>query len=380
MQTRRDFLAAAAAGASLMLQDTCADASTPAATQRLLIGTSNPSATGGEGKGIYVSQFRGGILSPPVLAVETRSPGFLAMAPHGLLFAEQAPAKQNAQAASYRVGSGADIHALSQAEAGDPGACHVGITKDGSCVFVANYSGGSVASFTAAGDGTLKRASFIQFPPDEHGPSKFQGNAHAHCCTVSPGGGFVLVNDLGLDRIHVFRLNHATAELVPHTPSHWASAAGAGPRHVVVHPNGKWIYSINELDNTVNQLLWHEADGTLTTLATITTLPHPAPEAHACEVIFSKDHRFLYASNRFLEGFAVFSIDAATGALKPVQHPENPGQQSRHIAIDATGKWFLSANQFSGDVSVFPVDTATGKLGPRSSSIAVEGASCLLFA
>lgn len=356
-----------------------AGAVAPVAAQRLLIGTTNTSAKGGEGKGIYVSEFRDGTLSPPVLAVETRSPGFLAMGPRGLLFAEQAPSKQTAQAASFHVGSGSAIRPISQADAGDPGACHVGITKDGRCVFVSNYSGGNVASFTATREGVLKRASFIQFPPDEHGPTKFQEKAHAHSAIPSPGGGFVLVNDLGLDRIHVFRLDHATAKLLPHTPSHWASAAGAGPRHLAVHPNGKWIYCINELDNTVDQLLWNEEKGTLTTLATVSTLPHAFPDAHACELVFSKDMRFLYASNRFLEGFAVYSIDAATGALTAVQFPENPGEQSRHIAIDGTGKWFLSANQFSGDVSVFPIDNATGKLGPRSSMIAVDGASCLLF-
>ena len=376
MGTRRDFLATAAAGAAMMLHD----AEAKATAQRLLIGTSNTSATGGAGKGIYVSEFRNGTLTAPVLAAETRSPGFLAMAPRDLLFVQQSPARQNAEAASYRVGSGSAITAVSQADAGDPGACHIGLTKDARCVFVSNYGGGSVASFTATPDGMLKRASFIQFPPDEHGPTKFQEKAHAHSALPSPGGNFVLVNDLGLDRIHVFRLDHATAALLPHTPSHWASAAGAGPRHLAVHPNGKWIYCINELDNTVNQLLWNEKDGTLKTLATVSTLPHPYPDAHACELVFSKDMRFLYASNRFLEGFAVFSMDAATGALTPVQFPENPGKQSRHIAIDPTGKWFLSANQFSGDVSVFPIDTMTGKLGPRSSSIAVDGASCLLFA
>lgn len=380
MGTRRDFLATAAAGAAMMLHNAPAEAAAPATSQRLLIGTTNTSASGGEGKGIYVSEFRDGTLSAPVLAVATRSPGFLAMAPHGLLYAEQAPAKGNAEAASFDVGKGADIKPLSHADAGDPGACHVGITEDGRCVFVASYGGGNVASFTATAEGLLQRASFIQFPPDEHGPTKFQKTSHAHSAIPSPGGGFVLVNDLGLDRIHVFRLDHATAKLLPHTPSHWASAAGAGPRHLALHPNGEWIYCINELDNTVNQLLWNETDGTLTTLATVSTLPHPYPDAHACELVFSKDVRFLYASNRFLEGFAVYAIDAATGGLTAVQYPQNPGKQSRHIAIDATGKWFLSANQFSGDVSVFPIDTSTGKLGQSSSSIAVDGASCLLFA
>ena len=351
--------------------------------QRLIIGSTNPQPTSGAGKGIYVTEFCDGALTSPVLAVEVRSPGFLAMAPDGLLFAEQSPSEGNAEAATYRVGAGADIKPLGQDDAGDPGSCHIAITADGRCAFVANYSGGSVASFHADADGALQQASFIQFPPGEHGPvASRQDKSHVHCSTVAPGGNFVLVNDLGLDRIHIFRLDHATAKLLPHSPTHWASAPGAGPRHIVCHPNGIWIYCINEVNCTVDQLLWDPTQGTLTTLATIGTLPagDTAYEPRASELVFSTDLRFLYGSNRVSETFVVYALDPQTGALTLVQNLDNPGVESRHIAIDPSGKWFLSANQFSSDVSVFPIDTRTGMLGSRTSSIAVGGASCLLFA
>ncbi len=358
-----------------------AEATTP--SQRLLIGTSNPSPNGGEGKGIYVSHFADGALTEPVLAVEVSSPGFLAMGPDGLLFAEESPVNGHGQAATYRVVDDTSIVPLDNASSGGPGTCHVCITPDGRCVAVANYDGGSIASFRAKPDGALQQASFIQFPPDEHGPvASRQDKSHCHCVTVAPGGNFLLVNDLGLDRIHIFRLDHATAKLLPHTPSHWSSAPGAGPRHIVCHPNGKWIYCINEVNCTTNQLLWNQTDGTLATLATISTLPEgdTTNEPRASELVFSKDLRFLYGSNRVSDTFVVYALDPQTGAPTLVHHCPNPGTESRHIAIDASGQWFLSANQFSGDVSVFPIDTSTGKLGTRSSSIAVEGASCLLFA
>jgi 6-phosphogluconolactonase len=351
--------------------------------QRLMIGTSNPSPDGGEGKGIYVAEFRDGALSEPVLAVKVSSPGFLAMAPNSLLFAEESPVSGDGQAATYRVGAGTSVVPLHTATSSGPGTCHLCITQDGLCAAVANYDGGSVASFRASADGALQQATFIQFPPDQHGPvASRQDKSHCHCVTVAPGGEFVLVNDLGLDRIHVFRLDHATAQLLPHRPSHWASAPGAGPRHIVCHPNGWWIFCINEVNCTVNQLRWNAADGTLTTLATISTLPEgdTAHEPRACELVFSKDLRFLYGSNRVSDTFVVYALDPRTGAPTLVHHCDNPGTESRHINIDASGKWFLSANQFSGDVSVFPIDAATGKLRPRSSSIAVDGASCLLFA
>lgn len=366
-----------------MLHGSLADASLTTGKLRLLIGTSNTAANGGAGRGIYVAEFQDGILSAPVLAVETRSPGFLATAPHGLLYAQTAPEGKNSDAASYRLDAGTAIHGIDHADAGDAGGCHIGVSRDGRCVFVANYGGGNVASFAATKDGRLRRATFIQFPPTEHGPrADRQEKSHAHSAVTSPDGNYVLVNDLGLDRIHVFRLNRATAELMPHTPSHWSSAPGAGPRHLACHPNGKWIYCINEVNNTVDQLLWNASEGSLRTLGTVSTLPPdtPTPGAHACELVFAKDLRFLYASNRTYEGFVVFALDAATGSLTPMQYISNPGKESRHLAIDPSGKWFLSANQFSGDVSVFPINTTTGNLGERRGLIEVAGASCLVFA
>jgi 6-phosphogluconolactonase len=356
-----------------------------AGPQRLFIGTSNPTAHGGTGAGIYTATFHDGKLSAPELAVAAPSPSFLAVVPgtHTPIFAVLGGDAAGASAAASYATSTSALRPISNASANGDGGCHISVSADGHTVLVANYSGGSVASFRADAAGNLAQASFVQFPPNQHGPvTDRQEKAHAHSALVSPDGNFVFVNDLGLDRIHVFQLDRATSKLLPHKPDHWASAPGAGPRHLVVHPNGKWVYCINELNSTIDQLEWNATHGVLTTKSTVHTLPPgvKADETRACEMVFSHDLRFLYASNRVHESFAVFAVDSATGALSVIQELPNPGKEARHIAIDPGGKWFLSANQFSGDVSVFPLDTATGKLGPRSSKIDLAGPSCLIFA
>ncbi len=377
MHTRREFLAGAAATAAMMLQEANAQAGGP----RLLIGTSNPSASGGHGEGIFVAEFAGGKLTQPRLWIKAPSPSFLAVPAAGKpVFAVLGGDDSLSAAASYDI---AAASVLGRASSGGAGGCHVGVSKDGRTVLVANYGGGSAASFAADAGGRLTEASFVQFPPDQHGPvADRQEQSHAHSTLVSPDGDFVFVNDLGLDRIHIFRLDRVTSKLMPNKPDHWAAASGSGPRHLVYHPNGRWIYCIHELNSTIAQLQWNSTHGVLTTKNVVSTLPAgtAAPQARACEMVFSKDARFLYASNRVHESFAVFSVHAATGALTLIQERLNPGREARHMAVDPSGRWFLSANQFSGDISVFPLDTATGKLGERSSSVALPGPSCLLFA
>ena len=352
-------------------------------SQRLFIGTANTARDGsGAGPGIFAAEFADGKLSQPEMIATINSPGFLAKAKNSDILFVQASSKGHTTAAAFRIGSGRSLTEISRAQSQGGGGCHIGVSHDVRACFVANYGGGSVSSFLADAGGQLTEASFIQFPPDEHGPDKDrQEKAHAHCTVVSPDGDFVFVNDLGLDRIHVFALDHATAKLTQHTE--WKATPGSGPRHVLLHPNGKWVYNINEMGSSIDHLQWSATHGVLTTKATVSTLPEGSPgkgQSRSCEMVFGAGQRFLYASNRIHESFAVFAVNPATGTLTFLQERMNPGHESRHMAVDPSGKWLLSANQFSGDISIFPIDAKTGHLGERTSMTPIAGPSCLLFA
>ena len=384
---RRQFSAGAAAAGALALRSF---AQTGTSTthhgetfmQTLLIGTS-----GRGSKGIYRARFDGqtGIITTPQLVAESPSPSFIArsIALHPALYAVAGGDGGNAQAIAYRI-DGAEAQKLSlvsTADAGGAGGCHISVHPDGRSVFIANYTAGSVASFHVAADGTLTRASVIAFPSDGHGPvADRQSKSFAHSALPSPDGGYVLVNDLGLDCIHIFGLDRASAKLSPH--GKWQAHPGSGPRHLAPHPNGRWIYSINELSSTVDLLYWDAGKGVLTAHSSIATLPAGTNdrEARACELVFSPDLRFLYASNRHQESFAVFSIDPGSGELNLIQIEANRSRESRHMTIDATGRWLISANMFSDNIAVIARDATTGRLSEQVSSVALGAPSCLLFA
>ncbi len=383
---RRNFLTALPVSTLMLhsaLQAQQPKAKRAGGTARLLIGTS-----GHGSRGIYACYFQQGTLSKPALIAEATNPAFLAIPGPAspFLFAVTQPEELDSHASSFAhlpmTDTGNESFAMrGDASSGSPGGCHVSVTRDGRCVFVANYGGGSVASFSATPDGKLALASLIKFPATGHGPNpERQKQSYAHSAVPSPDQGYLLVNDLGLDCIHIFRIDHGTAKLTAH--GEWKAAPGSGPRHIVRHGNGKWIYSINELTNMIDQLAWDAAAGTLTTLSHASTLPPGTDPANkrACEMALSHDNRFLYAANRIYEDFAVFSVDPASGNLTAIQHLANPGKEARHITIDPTGHYLVSADQFSNDVSVFPIDPATGKLSPRTGTVSLDAPSCVLFA
>ncbi len=91
---------------------------------------------------------------------------------------------------------------------------------------------------------------------------------------------------------------------------------GSGPRHLAYHPNGKWMYGVQELSNEVVAFHWDAGKGTLTPFQAVKTLADDFKDpSTAAEIAVRADGRFLYASNRGEDSVVVYAIDAKTGEL-----------------------------------------------------------------
>jgi len=353
----------------------------------------------GISKGIYQSHFdtTRGQLTPPTLAVATARPSFLAVTPMGLgqrtLYAVNAINDPGATASTFSIDpkTGA-LKQTSQVPSGGAGPAYISVDDTGHSAFVANYFGGTIVSYRIQPDGTLSQpVDHIDFNDHQKfgalGPnSARQSSSHPHCTTISPDNRFLLVCDLGTDNISVFTIHPETGELSdPHlfTNDH----PGSGPRHVVFHPNGRWIYGINEIDSTIDHYLWTAtrfADtpqgllvNTNTPVKTIAP-DFPADKNTAAELSGSPDGNFLYASNRGEDSLVVFSI-GPKGQLTFLQRISCGGKTPRHFTLDPTADWLLCGNQDSATVTVFRRDPATGKLTGPTQTMPLDSPLYTLF-
>lgn len=248
----------------------------------------------------------------------------------------------------------------------------------------ANWGSGDVTTYLLGRDGALSPAvEHIRYGDAVHGPDRMQPHSRCHSILQAPGnGGFVLVNDYGADRIYVYRLDPATAKLTPHTPAFYTAPPGSAPRHLVFHPNGKWIYCNNELGNRIDLLLWDGKRGTLERVSSVSTLPPDAPAKNrSADMALSPDARFLYGSVRDSNTVSTWAVQR-DGTLQPVGTPaKNSGAENRCIVLDVTGKWLLAANVNGTDnLTVFQRDPKTGLLGPQHSSTPLPGACMIVWA
>lgn len=258
-----------------------------------------------------------------------------------------------------------ELKKLNEVASQGGGPTHIAVSPKGQAVFCANYGGGSVSSFHVNPDGSLSEA-VSHFQYSGSGPYKGrQEKPHTHSVNPTPDGGWVLVNDLGIDRIFIYRLNERTAEMTAAEPAYWAAKPGSGPRHMAFHPKGKWIYSVNELTSTVDVFDWDPTHGTLTHKGSVSTLKEgfPPNTAFAGEIACSRDGHQVYVGNRVADDtIAVFDVDQQTGMLKLVQLAENSGKNPRHIALDPSGRWLVISDVGSGTIEVLARNPANGQL------------------
>lgn len=384
--TRRRFLASVAV-APAAVRAFAADFG----SSTLFIGT----YTAAGSHGIYAAEWNAvdGSLSEPILAATTPNPSFLALSPASIKPRTLYAVNEVEDFAGTHNGSitpfGLDAHRLPGSkltaeppiDSGGSAPCHIALDRTGHSIFVANYGGGSVASFLATHEGISPAVSIFKF--SGHGKDLNRQEApHAHGVAVSPGNGYVLVNDLGIDRIMIYRLNAATALLTPNAAQpYYAAKPGSGPRHGLFHPNGRSLYCINELSSTIDHLAWNEQKGTLTFIASHAILPagFGTTQNRAAELAIDHAGKFLYATNRGHESIVIFSVDKHSGALAMVDRFPYLGKEPRHFTIDPSGDWLLVANQKSNDITLLRRDGNTGKLKETGRSVKLAEPVCLVF-
>jgi 6-phosphogluconolactonase len=380
-----------AAFAVLLLANAAVDHGAPMAADDWLmyVGT----YTRAPSKGIYAYRFQGttGALTPAGtagLVAETENPSFLAVHPNQrFLYAVNEVSRYGGGAAGSVSAFSIDratgtLTLLNRVSSRGADPCHLSIDRSGKWLFVANYTGGSVAAFPLHDDGKLGEASaFFQHAGASVNKARQEG-PHAHDAVVSPDNRFLLAADLGLDRVLTYRLDPAAGGLAPAEPGPATVKPGSGPRHLAFRPDGKFVYVLNEMVPGVTAFRYDAGRGTLTELQTLSTLPEgvSGDEHSGAEIAVHPSSKFVYASNRGHDSIAIFRIDAARGTLTPVDRVSTQGKTPRSFAIDPSGQFLIAANQNTSTVVVFRIDQQTGRLRPTETRVEVPFPVSVVFA
>jgi len=231
-----------------------------------------------------------------------------------------------------------------------------------------------------AADGRLGEATCVVQDSGKGPNPKRQQGPHAHCVALSPDNHFAFVCDLGTDKVMIFQFDAEHGKLTPNDPPSASVPPGAGERHIVFHPNGKFAYVINEMGSTVTTFAYDPRAGSLKELQTLSSLPRNYNGiSTAAEIAMAPSGKFLFASNRGHDTVASFGVDAKNGTLNWVSEQNSGGKTLRYFGMDPSGKYLAICNQDSNSILMCTIDPASGQLKPSPGLITVPSPVCAVF-
>ncbi len=345
--------------------------------------------TGKVSEGIYafgLDKETGKLTSDIRLVAKTEHPSFLALHPtKPLLYAVNETGSFNDQptgaVSAFRLNEqNGKLELINQVASRGKAPCHLEVDATGGSVLVANYTSGTVAVLPIEENGGLgTTADVVEHLGSSVNPKRQEG-PHAHCINLDGHQGFAVAADLGVDKVFIYPFDAKRKRLDVYKASSVSLRPGAGPRHFAFHPNNRFGYVINELDNTVTAFKWDSGKGKLSEIQSISTLPDDYEGGNStAELFIHPTGRFLYGSNRGHHSIVVYQVDKETGRLTYIENEPTQGQTPRSFGIDPHGKFLLAANQSSNSIVVFEIDQATGALEATGTRMDVPTPVCVLF-
>ena len=222
--------------------------------------------------------------------------------------------------------------------------CH--FCRDGSEVYAANYSDGTICRMTDHGSYVIGHAPTEDIPLGSN-PNR-QERPHVHQCIFSPDKKYVIVCDLGLDCVFVYdrELNEVSYAKVP---------TGHGARHAVFSPDGSTLYVVGEMAASVSEFVWD--NGVLRYAGTVSMRRGeevPFPNEGAAAITISADGRHLYATDRGCDTIAHFKRSEM--GLELVSVIPCGGRHPRDFKLISGGHLAICCNQTGNNFALFTVD------------------------
>lgn len=266
----------------------------------------------------------------------------------------------------------ADLTVLNRQPTRGAAPTHLSVHPTGQFLLTANYTDGTVVVHPLAADGTIGESTdLVQHVGTDRDP-------HAHQILTDPSGQWVLAVDLGADSVFVYALDVDTGTLAQH--QQLTLPAGAGPRHLAFHPDGRYAYVLGELRAEITVAAWDPAAGTLVPGQVLPTVPPDTPEPNfPAEIATTSDGRFVYASNRGEDSIATFQVHDAGERLEFQGTTPTGGAWPRHFTLSPDERRVYVSNQNSNTVTWLPRDPDTGQLSPSAGSTPVTAVGITLF-
>ena len=289
---------------------------------------------------------------------------------------------RNSKISSYKINKSKKcLEFINSASCNGFGPCHITIDDSGKYIYTANYSGKSVSFLPVSEFGKLSDSPIVMHHGKGSNVNKSrQIDSHPHSVNIDPTNKYLIVPDLGQDKIYIYTIDQISGYLNKKNMNYVNTKPGSGPRHLIFHPNQKIVYVINELDSTIDNYQFDYKNQTLSLISSVSTLPKNRQGESTCaDIHISPNGKYLYGSNRGHNSIAAYEIDKINGNLTNIGIFKTNGKTPRNFCLDPSGKYILVGNQDSDTIKVFEINIKSGVINDEIFSLSIPKPVCILF-
>ncbi len=332
----------------------------------------------GEGITVFRVEPASGVLSRVQVVGDLINPSYLAMSANGRFLYTVHGDQSDVSAFSVDKATGRLTY-LNRQDTQGRNPVHLTFDMAARHLLVTNHIGATVAVLPLGPDGRLGPITQSVSFQGPTGPHRIeQQQAKPHFSAFDPTHRFVAVPDKGLDRIFIFEFT--SGRLVPAAVPYIATREGAGPRHLVFHPDRPRVYVVNELDSTVTTYGFNATTGEMTPLQVLSCLPSSfTGNSRAAGITLDASGRHVYASNRGHDSVAVFGVDTVTGLLSWRDCESTGGKTPRFFTLSPNGRWLYALNEDSDTITMAEVSATGGGLRLTDQQVACGSPVCMVF-
>jgi 6-phosphogluconolactonase len=281
---------------------------------------------------------------------------------------------------SFRIHENGAITRLNSANIKGMRGCHLSTDAEDKYIFVSGYHDGKSTVLRLNKDGSVGEIVTGVFHKGLGSVAERNFRPHVSCTRRTPDGKFIMVADLGIDQVKIYRFNENDEEMILVDALH--CELESAPRCFRFSSDGRFFYLISELKNVIDVFTYEtgERQPKIEKIQTVsTTGPKHSQLTSACSMRISIDEKYLFCGNAGDNSVSVYKRDKDTGLLEALCCLPISGSYPKDICIFPDDKHIASINHETGSITFFTVDYTKGLLVMNGKEIRVnEPNSCVI--
>ena len=282
---------------------------------------------------------------------------------------------------SYEIGENGDLDEINFAPVNGMRGCYLSTDYTDRFLFIAGYHDGKITVLRVGEDGAVGEITDEIYVQGMGEVSDRSYVPHVSCVKMSRDNKFLLASDTGMDHVNVYALNYETGKLKP--VDIIRSDVNSGPRHMIFSVDNKYVYVLNEMQNSIDVFDYKALDSGYPEFEKIQSI-QTVDNYHATTSVsralkFSEDRNYIITSSAGDNSVEIFKRDNETGMLTKVLGLPISGTYPKDAALFPDLKHLVSLNHESSTLTFFNVDLEKGLLSMCAKEVKIDYPNCVIF-